>query len=52
MLKQFGPSGIMAIVIGCLASTVFAQGGNAVINGTVYDQSKVVSAWCHRHSHQ
>jgi outer membrane receptor protein involved in Fe transport len=40
MLKQIGPSGMMAIVIGCLASTVFAQGGNAVINGTVYDQSK------------
>ena len=40
MLKQFGPSGMMAIVIGCLASTVFAQGGNAVINGTVFDQAK------------
>ena len=42
MLKRIGPSGALAIVIGCLASTVFAQGGNAVINGTVFDQAKSV----------
>ena len=42
MLKQIEPIGTMAIVIGCLASTVFAQGGNAVINGTVFDQAKAV----------
>ena len=42
MSKAIGPSGTLAIVIGCLASTVFAQGGNAVINGTVFDQAKSV----------
>jgi outer membrane receptor protein involved in Fe transport len=42
MLKRIGPSATLAILIGCLASTVFAQGGNAVINGTVYDQAKAV----------
>ena len=42
MLKRIGPSGTLAIVIGCLASTAFAQGGNAVINGTVFDQAKAV----------
>ena len=41
MLKMIGPFGIV-IVVGCLASTVFAQGGNAVINGTVFDQAKSV----------
>ena len=42
MLKRIGPSGLLAIVIGCLASTVFAQGGTAVINGTVFDPAKAV----------
>ena len=42
MLKMIGPFGSMLIVVGCLASTVFAQGGNAVINGTVFDQAKSV----------
>ena len=42
MLKRIGPSGVLAIVIGCLASTVFAQGGTAVINGTVFDPAKAV----------
>ena len=42
MSKMIGPFGSMLIVVGCLASTVFAQGGNAVINGTVFDQAKSV----------
>ena len=42
MSKMLGPFGSMLIVVGCLASTVFAQGGNAVINGTVFDQAKSV----------
>ena len=42
MLKMIGPFGSMLIVVGFLASTVFAQGGNAVINGTVFDQAKSV----------
>ena len=42
MSKLIGPFGSMLMVVGCLASTVFAQGGNAVINGTVFDQAKSV----------
>lgn len=42
MSKRIRPSGTLAIVIGCLASTVFAQGGTAVINGTVFDPAKAV----------
>jgi outer membrane receptor protein involved in Fe transport len=42
MLKRIAPSGMLAIVIGCLASTAFAQGGTAVVNGTVFDPAKAV----------
>ena len=42
MSNMIAPSGTLAIVIGCLASTVFAQGGTALINGTVFDQAKAV----------
>ena len=42
MSKLIVPIGIIVIVFGWLAPTVFAQGGNAVINGTVFDQAKSV----------
>jgi outer membrane receptor protein involved in Fe transport len=41
MSKLLGPI-ISIVVVGCLVSTVVAQGGNAVINGTVFDQAKSV----------
>ena len=34
--------GSLAAVVGCMASAVFAQGGNATISGTVFDQGKAV----------
>ncbi|MGH9329468.1 MAG: TonB-dependent receptor, partial [Vicinamibacterales bacterium] len=32
----------LAVVSGCLASAALAQGGNAVINGTIFDQARAV----------
>ena len=33
---------VMALCLTCLTSNAFAQGGSAVINGTVFDQAKAV----------
>ena len=42
MLSTITRIGGLAAVLGCMASAVFAQGGNAAINGTVYHQDKAV----------
>jgi hypothetical protein len=42
MLQRIARTGGLVAVVGCLASTAWAQGGNATISGTVYDQAKAV----------
>ena len=42
MLKRIGRAGAAAVMAVCVASAAFAQGGNALINGTVFDQAKAV----------
>src|SRR5688572_13689679 len=42
MLKRIGRVGAAAVMAACVASAAFAQGGNALINGTVFDQAKAV----------
>jgi hypothetical protein len=42
MVSTIARVGGLVAVLGCLASTALAQGGNAAINGTVYDQGKAV----------
>jgi hypothetical protein len=42
MWKRIGRAAVVAAVCGCVPSTALAQGGNAVINGTVFDQAKAV----------
>jgi hypothetical protein len=42
MLKQIARVCVLALFFGSLSSVVFAQGGNAVITGTVFDQEKAV----------
>jgi hypothetical protein len=41
-LKSIGRVCVLAAVVGCVAVSAFAQGGNATITGTVYDQDKAV----------
>jgi hypothetical protein len=42
MLKRIGRAAVVAAAFGCLPAFAFAQGGNAAINGTVFDQGKAV----------
>ena len=42
MLKTFARVGVLATILGCLTSAAFAQGGSAVISGTVFDQAQAV----------
>ncbi|MGE3840645.1 MAG: TonB-dependent receptor [Vicinamibacterales bacterium] len=41
-MKNFVSIGSVAALLVCLATTAFAQGGNALISGTVYDQAKAL----------
>ena len=42
MFNRLGHAAGLALVIAFLSSPAFAQGGSAVINGTIYDQAKAV----------
>ncbi len=42
MFTRLGHVAGLALVIAFLSSSAFAQGGSAVINGTIYDQAKAV----------
>ena len=42
MFNRLGHVAGLALVIAFLSSSAFAQGGSAVINGTIYDQAKAV----------
>ena len=42
MSLSIGRIGGLAIMLVLVSSSLFAQGGNAVINGTIYDQAKAV----------
>jgi len=42
MYKRIGRVGAIVAVVGCIATTAFAQGGVATFSGTVFDQGKAV----------
>lgn len=42
MRKRIERAGAIVAVVGCIATTAFAQGGVATFSGTVFDQGKAV----------
>jgi hypothetical protein len=42
MLSRVMRLGVLTLVVGCLASSVWAQAGRTGVSGTVFDQKKAV----------